>query len=444
MTKVRPALSTVRASVVATVVMMSAVLLAACTISKTGPSLMRSVTHNGITVSLTLSADRVAAGGQIPATLTITNSNSKTLFIHSCPSDGTFSVGVASKKIPFQPGNGLVLCGMNILPHHSFVQHEAIVAAYQGCGGPPQPFCLPGKNPIPPLPAGRYVTAIDSQGVPTVVPLPRSITVTVLPQNATQALLKQQAQWPRRLKMGYLGGYWGPSRPGRLISTTQLRGNQDGSTCFGTTCWSLALVGDQVFVLHSTDTGHTWRIRSPVIMGSSVGAWRRALGTSSAPVIQLDGTRTLVVMTPDNTFYLSPDAGADWYVTSQFGSVVSFESPDRGARHPRAPFELTASAFSGSNALRAYQSIDGVHWVRASERILPDLRGMRPRGLATLMSSLGLHGVIHRDYTCGGPPQLRNWPLGTIWGQDPQPYATVSPGAHIKVWVVPACRYNVP
>ena len=131
-------------------------------------------------------------------------------------------------------------------------------------------------------------------------------------------------------------------------------------------------------------------------------------------------------------------------MTSQFGSVVSFDSPNRGARHPRAPFELTASAFSGSNAVSVYQSLDGVHWVRASQRILPDLEGMRPGGLDTLMSSLGLHGVIHRGYTCGGPKQFRTWPLGTIWGQDPQPYATVAPGASVNVGVVPTCRYEVP
>ncbi|HLK16508.1 MAG TPA: hypothetical protein VKT78_17000 [Fimbriimonadaceae bacterium] len=72
---------------------------------------------------------------------------------------------------------------------------------------------------------------------------------------------------------------------------------------------------------------------------------------------------------------------------------------------------------------------------------------MRPGGLDVLMASLGLHGVIHRGYTCGGPtrpPQLRTWPLGTIWEQDPQPYATVAPGASVNVGVVPRCRHFVP
>ena len=286
-----------RAVIVGSIVAMSTALLSACG-ATTGASLTRSVTRHGITVSLSLASARVVAGGQIGATLTITNSGPRTVFIPSCPADGTFDVGLASNKIPFQPGNGLVGCGMNIRPHHSLVQHEEVSAAYQGCGGPPQPFCLPGTSPIPSLPAGRYVTEIDWQQVPSIVPLPNSFTVTVLSQNPSRALRKQQAQWPHHVKMGFLGGYWGPDRPGRLISVAELRGNQDGSTCFATTCWSLTLVGDQVFVLHSADAGHTWRIGSPVVMGSSVGAWRRALGTSSAPVMQLDGTRMLVVMTP--------------------------------------------------------------------------------------------------------------------------------------------------
>jgi hypothetical protein len=78
-----------------------------------------------------------------------------------------------------------------------------------------------------------------------------------------------------------------------------LRGVQAGSTCYLTTCWSLSLVGDQVFVVRGSSAGRDWRIGSPVIMGSSLGAWRRALDTSTAPVLQLDGTQMIVVMVPN-------------------------------------------------------------------------------------------------------------------------------------------------
>jgi hypothetical protein len=421
-----------------------AALLSGCGTSP-GSALSRSVSRNGLTVSLSLSVNRVLAGGEIPATLTISNSTSKTLFFPSCFGDGTLQVGLSSRQIPFQPGSGLVGCGTNILSHHSLVQHEEVSAAYQGCGGPPQPLCLPG-NPIPPLPAGHYVTAIDWQQVPTVVPHPESIAVTVLAQNPTRALLAQQALWPRRVKMGFLGGYWGPRRPGRLIPSTKLGANQDGSTCDATTCWSLALVGDQVFALRRADHGRAWRIGSPVITASSVSSWRRSIDTGSAPKLQLIGARTIVVMTPDNTFYLSPDAGTDWYVTSRFGSVVNFVSPHRGLRHRRAPFWLTAAAAPGSNAVRFYQSDDGVHWVTGPQGILPDLAGMDPTGVSTLLASLHLHGATRYFVYCGGAPVTWIWPIGAIWGQDPAPYQSVSAGTLVTVIVrrSGACKNAVP
>ena len=425
----------------------SAALLSACS-STAAPSLTRSVTRNGLTVSLTLGADHVVAGGEIPATLTITNSKSTTLYLPSCVVDGTFQVGLASRQIPFHPGSGLVGCGTSVPPHHSFVQPEMVSAAYEGCGGPtpPLPLCLPGKSPIPPLPAGHYVTSIDWLQVPTVVPLPPTIAVTVLPQNPMRALLEQQAQWPRRVKMGFLGGYWGPHRPGRLIPSTKLGANQDTSTCDATTCWSLALVGDQVFALRRAAAGNTWRIGSPVVTASTVASWRRAIDTGSAPKLQLIGARTIVVMAPDNTFYLSPDAGTDWYVTSRFGSVVNFVSPHRGLRHRRAPFWLTATAAPGSNAVRFYQSVDGVHWVTGPRGILPDLAGMNPTGVSTLLASLHLHGATRYFVYCGGAPVTWIWPIGAIWGQDPAPYQSVSAGTLVTVIVrrSGACKNAVP
>lgn len=412
-------------------------LLASCG-SAPSATLTKTAARHGVRVTLHVDGTRVVAGGQLGAVLTIKNATGRTLSIPSCPNNGTFQVGLANRQVQFSPGNGLVLCGMTIRPGRSFVVREQIQASYDGCGGQGVPLCLPGRDPIPSLPPGRYRTTAEWQQVPEVIPQPPSFTVTVF-EIPSVALREQQEQWPERVHLAHLGFPGGPRRIGTVEPMSEWGWSSRGGACYKTHCWSLALIDEVAYVLASGVTESRWEIASPPLWFSTPAAWSSALAHGYAPVLQLSGAETLTVLV-GNAFYLSPNGGARWYESRQFGAVVSFVATGPPAGSPGAPYELTASASEGSNAVAVYESSTGLEWHRAPSGVLPDLSGIRPSGLPTLMKFLGLRDRIYHSTVCGGPrAPMRSWPLRTVQWQFPAPYAHVSRSALVQVHVTTKC-----
>jgi hypothetical protein len=136
-----------------------------------------SATNNAFTTKLIVSRTTVSAGAKIPARLVITNRTGRDFTIYSCLGDATFEIGIGNSAVPFDPISGAIGCGtviktgVNVFP-------EKIWTSYQGCGGPPYPKC--GKPPrITSLPAGHYRTDVIWVGVPSQIPHPDSIVITL-------------------------------------------------------------------------------------------------------------------------------------------------------------------------------------------------------------------------------------------------------------------------
>lgn len=130
-----------------------------------------------VTVELQLERVLLALGGSTRGTLTVHNPG-PAFVVRSCPTDGTFTVGLSSAAIPYRPLSGAVLCSMRF-PRGVTVLRVTVSARYQRCGGRGVPACIRGPEPTPPLPRGLYVTSVGWAGVPSFVVRPAAIEVGV-------------------------------------------------------------------------------------------------------------------------------------------------------------------------------------------------------------------------------------------------------------------------
>jgi hypothetical protein len=137
-------------------------------------------TTAALTIQVHLDQSRIAAGTAITGEAILTNNTSKDIPLDSCPSHW-FQVGLANRKVQYNPGTPLDLC---VIPHGNVTPgpHTVPITVetfYSGCGGtpPPEPRCT--AFGIPPLPAGRYHTAVIMNGLPRGVRAPSPVWVTV-------------------------------------------------------------------------------------------------------------------------------------------------------------------------------------------------------------------------------------------------------------------------
>jgi hypothetical protein len=151
----------------------------------------------GFTTKLVVDKTTVSAGQPISSRLVIVNHTGRSVSYFSCLGDATLEVGIASAAVPFNPISGAIGCS-TVLHPGSNVFNGAISTDYQGCGGSGVPAC--GSPPsIASLPAGSYHTTIVWQSVPSRVPHPAPIAITLTP---SQQGILQGDTTPCRAGMG--------------------------------------------------------------------------------------------------------------------------------------------------------------------------------------------------------------------------------------------------
>lgn len=156
----------------------SAILIAACGSAASSTRLSTSETHRGVTIRLSIDKNREVAGTAIRGLLVVVNRTGHSITVRSCPADGTFEVGLGDEQIPFEPVNGAVACTTVLRRGVTRIPVE-LSTLYEGCGVTGQPRCRKGREPVPPLPAGQYLTSVDLAGMPRAVE-PTPLVVTVL------------------------------------------------------------------------------------------------------------------------------------------------------------------------------------------------------------------------------------------------------------------------
>jgi hypothetical protein len=142
-----------------------------------------------VTIRISLDQTHVAAGTPIKGTAVLTNNGSKTMPVQQCATDGWLAVGLANKAIPYSPGFALVACPPSVVllpgPNRFPVKVSTTYGSCLQPGGQSVifiPKCVPNTvsaNPLPPLPAGRYVTKVVTMGLPSNTAISKSVVVTL-------------------------------------------------------------------------------------------------------------------------------------------------------------------------------------------------------------------------------------------------------------------------
>jgi hypothetical protein len=138
-----------------------------------------------ITVRIALSRARVTAGTWISAEVTLTNSSPRAILVDQCAADGWLAVGLESATYHFDPAWALVACRPTVLIKPGVNRFRTRVStSYNDCLQPggrsefPTPSCE-ANGGMPPLPPGRYRTAIRIQGLTARFSLPPPAAVTL-------------------------------------------------------------------------------------------------------------------------------------------------------------------------------------------------------------------------------------------------------------------------
>ena len=155
-------------TIIFVLVVVLATAAAACTTAaQSQRSTVPSAPFGKAAVFVSLDTTRVKAGTAIRGVATVDN---RTNSVISLPGDGCgdmpLSVGLANRKISYQPVSATSLC-LRALALPVGISHYPITVSttYQGCSSPPTPntpVCsmVGGQPEIPPLPAGTYHTTM--------------------------------------------------------------------------------------------------------------------------------------------------------------------------------------------------------------------------------------------------------------------------------------------
>jgi hypothetical protein len=133
---------------------------------------------------ITLTHTRGPAGTPINGTAIFSNRTSAPISVDACAADGWLDVGLSNRAIAYNPANPVIACAPTVwLPVGVTRTPFQIMTTYQGCsqsgpGSAQYPPCNPG-NQLPPLPAGKYHTAVITSGLAAGTPTPNVVTVTL-------------------------------------------------------------------------------------------------------------------------------------------------------------------------------------------------------------------------------------------------------------------------
>jgi hypothetical protein len=132
----------------------------------------------GWTVELDIASWTLRSGSSMNATLTIDNRTGRGVRLSTCLNNGAFTMGIGNARAPFQAMNGAMVCSMVLHPGRN-VFHERIRATYSACAPSGDlPRCGPHRS-MPGLPPGIYRTVVTWEGLPSTIPRPGLLLVSV-------------------------------------------------------------------------------------------------------------------------------------------------------------------------------------------------------------------------------------------------------------------------
>jgi hypothetical protein len=143
-----------------------------------------------IKVDVTLATRQVVAGHRIKATVVLTNTTHKEITVNTCAGDGWLAVGLNGRVDSHPFASFLVGCPPTIRltpgPNRFPVN---VITTYAGCVQPqpagtspsPDPVCVTANDHLsqPPLPAGRYSTALHVVGLAGLTRAANRVVVTL-------------------------------------------------------------------------------------------------------------------------------------------------------------------------------------------------------------------------------------------------------------------------
>jgi hypothetical protein len=155
-----------------------------------------------IEVHVALQQSRVVAGHPIKGTVVLTNTTSTPVTVESCAQNGWLQVGLEGRGYAYQDSSTLIACPPSIrLAPGSNRFPVTVLTTFESCqqaGGTsvtPLPRCLPSGPP--PLPVGRYSTAVFIMGLPQMTQTPRPVDVTLLRPKAPTSSPSGAPRCPR-------------------------------------------------------------------------------------------------------------------------------------------------------------------------------------------------------------------------------------------------------
>lgn len=158
-------------------------------------------------------------------------------------------------------------------------------------------------------------------------------------------------------------GFGGVVAYGSAVTRAQLGAfgppNPSSTSCLGTRCFGLGTVKGFEYPLASTDHGATWRNAGHWF----AGGW--ADGAAFASTITMFSATTAVAWYPgQNTFYVTSDAGHNWYAAWPLGKIVAVTSPNEGAT---LVMHVLPYSTAPTKVVLEYRSIDdGRQWIRVT------------------------------------------------------------------------------
>ncbi len=167
----------------ATGIVLAAALAGGATSASSGRSTTAS--SKDWTVTLWVARTSTRTGTTIPATLTIDNRTSTSLYAWGCPVDGTYIAYIHNAKATSAPFDGAVACESKLSPG-VHVYRSTINTTYQICGGTGNSAC--GNPPtMRALPIGTYVTGVVLPNSVHALPQPKGISIVLRPASEARA-----------------------------------------------------------------------------------------------------------------------------------------------------------------------------------------------------------------------------------------------------------------
>jgi hypothetical protein len=239
----------------------------------------------------------------------------------------------------------------------------------------------------------------------------------------------EPSRWPAVVtgRQTQQGSYANPAQIGSLITATDLRYGPLMSKSFvGPDGYVLATVNGFVYPAATTDGGTTWRIAGLWF----AGPW--ADGAAFPNTIRAYSLDVAAAFYPgENVFYVTTDAGAEWFASALPGSVEDVSGPTEGSTTPSITVKVANQ--DGAKRTATYRTVDsGRSWslvgqggVSGNAKV-PNLSGMNLGEASRTLVAQGLVPMIDHLWATGDSPQV-------VVDQMPSPGATTERGADVAI-----------